>query len=91
MAGHENGEALHIPDAGKRLWAMFWRLSALRVERNRISQAEILAFLNLHQQPAATVDLRMIEAMDRAFVATLAEEVAFNEARRKASKGGSHA
>ena len=73
----------HIPDEGRDLWLLFWQLNALRVDRQRVMPSEIANWLRLHGRPIATVEMPVIEAMDRQFLETLAEETAFNEERRK--------
>lgn len=75
-----------MPEHGRQVWALFWRLSAHRVERNRISPAVMAEWLRLNCQQIDSHEARIIEAMDRQFLETLAEEIALNEERRKGAK-----
>ncbi|WP_226780347.1 hypothetical protein [Oceaniglobus trochenteri] len=86
MAGHPVPD-LVVPPDGVALWSIFWKVSAYRVERSRVQPGVIHEWLRMHGKRIATIEVPVIEAMDAQFLATLAEEIGFNEERRKASKG----
>lgn len=86
LAGHPV-PSVEVPENGRELWALFWRMSAHRSERNLISPQVISEWLRIHSKRLSTLDVQVIDAMDRKFLETLKEEVSFNESRRKGKNG----
>lgn len=72
-----------IPERGLHLWRIFWQISPHRIDRNLVAPAQIIDWLRLRGQKISTLEIEVIEAMDRQFTQSLAEEIAFNESRRK--------
>lgn len=68
-----------IPDAGRHLWEAFTALSRYRVERNPIMPNVISDWLNLHGQTLSSLEISIIEAMDRTFTKEVADLIKANQ------------
>lgn len=72
-----------VPEAGARLWCLFWAVSTFRTEGGRVPPSEVMAWLQLHGKRVATIEVPLLDAMDRQFCATMAEEMSSNLERLK--------
>lgn len=85
-------EQPEIPDAAMHAWLIWWRLNARRPVGegiNPLPYGEIESFCKLTGTILTPEDMQMIEAMDNAFIGSVAEErkAMFDRIKNEKPKG----
>lgn len=76
-----------VPPEGLDIWGKFWDLRRFKDAETRITPREIADYRDLYETEIDQSEIRILCEMDRQFAAIRAEEMAFNEERRRGNNG----